>query len=114
MNDLTLRELCRECGVSRRAVQGFEKQGLVKATGRTDRGYLLYDREAQKTISWIKSMQNFGFTVKEITGYQRAAVSEKRILLKEKLDALENRRIRIERYIAELRDMLERMEDSDL
>lgn len=64
----TLRELCDELGVSRRAVQGYEKAGLVSATGRNKFGHLLYDEKSQKRIETIKLFQQFGFKVKEI-GY---------------------------------------------
>ena len=36
MDDLLLRELCRLTGVTRRAVQGYEKEGLVSPSGKTN------------------------------------------------------------------------------
>lgn len=35
MSEITLREVCEKLGVSRRAVQGYEKAGLVTASGKT-------------------------------------------------------------------------------
>lgn len=64
--EMTLREVCNSAGVSRRAVQGFEKAGLVSATGRTERGYLLYDVTSQERIKQIKLYQQLGFKIKEI------------------------------------------------
>ena len=46
MEEMTLREICLSIGVSRRAVQGYEKAKLVSDTGKTKRGHLLYDRLA--------------------------------------------------------------------
>ena len=46
---MTLHELCDAFGISRRTVQGYEKLGLVRATGRNPRGYLLYDLQMQTT-----------------------------------------------------------------
>lgn len=40
---MTLREICEALEVSRRAIQGYEKAGLVVATGRNKYGHLLYD-----------------------------------------------------------------------
>ena len=65
-NSKTLREIQDAIGVSRRAVQGYEKAGLVSPTGRNKYGHLLYDEEAQKRIAQIKLYQQLGFTVKEI------------------------------------------------
>ena len=37
-----LNEVCRDTGVSRRAVQGYENAGLVRATAKNKYGHLLY------------------------------------------------------------------------
>lgn len=62
----TLREICTAVGVSRRAVQGYEKLNLVMPTGKNERGYLLYDTDAQQRIKQIKMFQDFGFALKDI------------------------------------------------
>ena len=66
MKDMTLREVCNTIGVSRRAIQGYEKESLVSATGKTNRGYLLYDTAAQERIKKIKLYQDMGFSLKQI------------------------------------------------
>lgn len=64
---MTLREICETLGVSRRALQGYEKAGLVTATGRNKYGHLLYDNAAETRIAQIKFYQQLGFSIKEIT-----------------------------------------------
>ena len=66
MEDMTLREVCTALGVSRRAVQGYENESLVTATGKNNRGYLLYNSEAQERIKKIKLYQDMGFSLKQI------------------------------------------------
>jgi len=66
MSELTLREVCVKYNISRRAVQGYEKYQLVEPTGKTNRGYLLYDEHAQKKICQIKKLQDCGFRLSEI------------------------------------------------
>ena len=66
MGEMTLRELCNVVGVSRRAIQGYERAGLVAPTGKTTRGYLLYNTAAQERIKKIKLFQNMGFQIREI------------------------------------------------
>lgn len=56
----TLNELCSSMGVSRRAVQGYEKAGLVAASDKNKYGYLLYDEEAQGKVKQIKLFQQAG------------------------------------------------------
>lgn len=64
---MTIRKITENYGVSRRAIQGYEKAGLITASGKTTRGYLLYDETTQERIKLIKFLQQIGFTVKEIT-----------------------------------------------
>ena len=66
-NGMTLREICETLGVSRRALQGYEKAGLVTASGRNKYGHLLYDKNAEMRIAQIKFYQQLGFSIKEIT-----------------------------------------------
>ena len=80
----TLREVCDELGVSRRAVQGYEKAGLVSATDKTNRGYLLYDEEAQEKIRRIKMYQDVEFSLKEIAQLLDASAEVVRFLLLQK------------------------------
>lgn len=65
-NIKTLHEVYEELGVTRRAVQGYEKRGLVKPSARNKYGHLLYDDHAQKRIALIKDYQKLGFKLKEI------------------------------------------------
>lgn len=65
-NIKTLHEVYEELGVTRRAVQGYEKRGLVKPSARNKYGHLLYDDQAQRRIALIKDYQKLGFKLKEI------------------------------------------------
>ena len=62
----TLRERCNILEVTRRAVQGYEKAGLVTPSERNKYGYLLYNEIEQERIKKIKLYQQFGFKLKEI------------------------------------------------
>lgn len=68
MAEMTLREACKILGVTRRAVQGYEKAKLVSPTRKTVSGYLLYDESALERIRMIKLYQQMGFTIREIQG----------------------------------------------
>lgn len=108
--EMTLREVCRTCHLSRRAVQGYEKYGLVRPTGLNERGYLLYDAAAQQRIRQIKRYQEFGFRVKEIRELLQAPPS----ILKEKLLAKRQRllesRQRLEEAIQNITELINTME----
>ena len=57
----TLHELRDELGVTRRVIhdgiQGYEKAGLVSATGKNKYGHLLYNEKAQERIVQIRMYQ---------------------------------------------------------
>lgn len=55
MNELkTLQEICNELGVTRRAVQGYEKANLVSRVGKNKYGYLLFGDAERDRIKRIK------------------------------------------------------------
>lgn len=96
MDAMTLREICDSLGISRRAVQGYEKVGLVKPTGKTERGHLLYDEQTKERIREIRLFQRIGFTRKEIvriidapSDIRREALERQLVRLKEKKEDVE-------------------------
>lgn len=62
----TLQEIYNTLGITRRAIQGYEEIGLVRASDKNKYGYLLYGENELKRIEKIKMYQEFGFKLKEI------------------------------------------------
>ena len=86
-NDLmTLKEVRKETGVTRKIVQTYENYGLVKATTKNKYGYLLYDDAAVKKIKKIRSYQRFGYRLLEIAKLEYMTVDEQVMILKEKIN----------------------------
>ena len=86
-NDLTtLKEVCKETGVTRKIVQTYENYGLVKATTKNKYGYLLYDDAAVKEIKKIRLYQRFGYRLSEIAKLEYMPVDEQVMILKEKIN----------------------------
>ena len=90
-----LREVCEMLGISRRTVQGYEKKGIVKPSGKNKYGYLLYDKSEIEKIAFAQFLQSMGFSLDEIAHIMRADNSEKaRIIglqievMKQKIDNL--------------------------
>lgn len=78
----TLKEIYSEIGVSRRAIQGYENAGLVRATAKNKYGHLLYDQSARDRIERIKLFQDLGFTIKEIS----ELIDAPKVILKPRLE----------------------------
>ena len=106
---MTLHELCDAYGISRRTVQGYEKQGLVKATGRNTRGYLLYDSQMQAEIRKVRQFQNFGFQVKEIKTLMILPKTDLRDRLAAQKDVLEQKGVELSEQLALLTEMIEQL-----
>ena len=91
MNNLLLREVCRLTGASRRAIQGYEKTGLVSPCGKNKQGYLLYDRAIVAKIKRVKLFQERGFSLKEIKGFEALTREDFKFILIQKIIELKNR-----------------------
>ncbi len=107
---MTLKEVCNHVGVTRRAIQGYEKAGLVQAIERNKYGHLLYDESAIEKIREIKQYQDFGFSIKEIQVLQEVSKEKYLEMLEYRLTLmqLEMRKLReninkVEQLIAEKR-----------
>ena len=101
MNCMTLREICETLEVSRRTIQGYEKAGLVAATGRNKYGHLLYDDTAKLRIAQIKFCQQLGFTIKEIT----VIIDAPNVVLK---SALEQQVQKLRKEKTEINELIEK------
>ena len=106
MAKMTLRELCESLGVSRRAVQGYEKAGLVSAEGKNDRGYLLYDEDAQEKINRIKLYQQFGFSIKEIKKLMEATSKELKSALEKQVVKMKGEKKKMDELIKKAEELI--------
>ncbi len=62
----TLSEIRKELRISRKAIQGYEKHGLISPSGKDKYGHLIYDEKTVEMIIRIRFYQKLGFTVQEI------------------------------------------------
>ena len=106
MNEITLREVCDTFGVSRRAVQGYEKAGLVSATSKNRRGYLLYNGDSQERIRKIKLFQEMGFSIKEICEIIDAPNHILKYALEERIEKLKENNVHTELMIQKAYEMM--------
>ena len=109
MNCMTLREICETLEVSRRTIQGYEKAGLVAATGRNKYGHLLYDDTAKLRIAKIKFCQQLGFTIKEITVIIDAPNVVLKSALEQQVQKLRKEKTEINELIEKANQMIARL-----
>lgn len=109
MKNMTLHEVCDALDVSRRAVQGYEKAGLVSASGKNERGYLLYDVNSQERIKQIKFFQRLGFTIREIKEIIDAPNHVLRFALEEQIEKLKEESEHIDNVIDEAYELIAKL-----
>lgn len=105
--EMTLREVCDTLKVSRRAVQGYEKAGLVCASGKNRYGYLIYDEHTQERIRQIKLFQQLGFTLKEIKEIIDAPNPVVKAALRERVEKLQEKREDLDELISKAYELIE-------
>ena len=62
----TLTEIRKELNVSRKAIQGYEKHGLIESSQKDKYGRHIYDEKITERIIKIRFYQKLGFSVNEI------------------------------------------------
>ena len=109
-NDLmTLKEVCKETGVTRKIVQTYENYGLVKATTKNKYGYLLYDDAAVKKIKKIRLYQRFGYRLSEIAKLEYMTADEQVMILKEKINNMYDNQSETAELIEMAEQLLEKL-----
>ncbi|MFW2403712.1 MAG: MerR family transcriptional regulator [Gammaproteobacteria bacterium] len=63
---LTIGELAKRASVSTSLLRYYEKEALLKPSGRTESGYRLYAPAAERTLRFIRSAQRYGFSLHDI------------------------------------------------
>ena len=66
MEQMSLSQVCKLYGFTRKVIQGYEKEGLIKSSGKNKYGHLMYDYEQVKKIAYIRYLQINGLSLKEI------------------------------------------------
>lgn len=102
----SLKEICREIGVSRRAVQGYEELGMVSSSQRNKYGHLLYSETTVESIQKIKQYQDYGFSLKEIRILLNANKEEYVEMMSLRLEELQQEKNVLEIYIQQIKSLL--------
>lgn len=104
--DQTLRQICVELGLSRRAVQGYEKEGLVAPSGKNKYGHLLYGEPERERIRFIRFYQQLGFPLKEIKPLLDASNPVKKAAIQAKVAELETEHTRMQEVIRQAKEYI--------
>ncbi|MBQ8549034.1 MAG: MerR family transcriptional regulator [Lachnospiraceae bacterium] len=102
---MKLSEVTKLVGVSRKALQEYDKMDLVHPTATTEGGYWLYDEDAVGKISTIQLFSMVGYTRKEIkefidtvTGFDH--MEERQARYQDAIERLKKKRAQLDSLIS--------------
>lgn len=101
-----LRQVCAELNISRRTIQGYEKEGLVSPSGKNKYGYLLYGEAERERIRLVRFYQQVGFPLKEIKALMEAPVPIRKAALERKEGELESECLRLQELIRQVKEYI--------
>lgn len=110
---VTLRELCENVGVTRRAIQGYEKMGLVKANETNKYGHLLYGEVELERIKLIKLYQELGFSLKAVKRTIDASKEVKIAALENQVKLLKQKQQNVSNLIVIAEEMIKELHNSN-
>ena len=101
-----LRQVCAELNISRRTIQGYEKEGLVSPSGKNKYGHLLYGEAERERIRLVRFYQQVGFPLKEIKALMEAPVPIRKAALERKEGELESECLRLQELIRQAKEYI--------
>ena len=109
---MTVNEVVKIAGVSKRTLQYYDSIGLLSAEKRTKSGYRLFNEESLETLKTIAHYKSMGFELKEIKeilyteGYDiLSALKRKREQLKRECDVAVSKLKKVEQELKEILDL---------
>ena len=105
----TLRQMCAELKIPRRAVQGYEKIGLVRPSGKNKYGHLLYSEPERERIRLIRFYQKLGFHLKEIKELLDADIPVRKAAIQAKIAELETKNVQLQELIQQAKEYIAAM-----
>lgn len=101
-----LHQVCAELNISRRTIQGYEKEGLVSPSGKNKYGHLLYGEAERERIRLVQFYQQVGFSLKEIKALMEAPVPIRKAALERKEGELESECLRLQELIRQVKEYI--------
>ena len=102
---MTVHEVSKLTGVSIRALQYYDKIGLLKPTGYTQSGYRLYDDTALEKLQQILLFRELEFPLKEIKEIISGADFDKEKALEQQITLLTMKKEHLENLISLAREI---------
>jgi DNA-binding transcriptional MerR regulator len=109
---MRIRELAAQTGTTTRTLRYYEAQGLLP-TGRSANGYRVYDAHHVRLVREIRSLQAVGFSLEDVRPFVECLLAghESGDDCPASVDVYRRKLAYLERHIAELRDVRDRLSE---
>lgn len=105
-NMRTVKEVSEITGISVRTLHWYDEIGLLAPTATSEAGYRLYDDGALETLHQILFFREFDMPLREIKSIMENPCFDREALLRSQKKILEQKKVRLERLIAGIDDIL--------
>jgi len=102
---LKISQLSAKVGLSAHTLRFYEKNGLVRASVRSDSGYRYYNDADIKRVEFVKSARNIGFSLNDISTLLSIRVDKMSHSCQEVTDITQNKLDEVNAKITELQSM---------
>ena len=102
----TVKEVSNVTGISVRTLHYYDEIGLLKPTGKSEKGYRLYDDKALETLQQVLFFREFDIPLKEIKAIMANPDLDRNQILQMQRNMLAEKKARMERLIASIDDIL--------
>ncbi len=99
-------ELSKKSGLSAHTLRFYEKQGLIKASGRSESNYRIYDSEDLDTARFVKRSRDMGFSLDEVETFLSIRADKPAHICADAKEITELKITEVEQKITELQQML--------
>ncbi len=99
-------ELAKKSGLSAHTLRFYEKRGLIKATGRTENNYRVYNRDDLATAKFIMRSRDMGFSLDEVQVFLSIRADKQGHICADTKDITEMKISEVEDKITELQQIL--------
>ena len=109
---MRIRDLAAQAGTTTRTLRYYEAQGLLP-TGRSANGYRVYDAHHVQLVREIRSLQAVGFSLEDVRPFVECLLAghESGDDCPASVDVYRRKLAYLERHIAELRDVHDRLSE---
>ncbi|MCP3675600.1 MAG: Zn(2+)-responsive transcriptional regulator [Gammaproteobacteria bacterium] len=99
-------ELSKKSGLSAHTLRFYEKQGLIKASGRSESNYRIYNSDDLGTARFVKRSRDMGFSLDEVETFLSIRADKPAHICADAKNITELKITEVEQKIAELQQML--------